>query len=429
MTTHSDLWRDPTRRPPIARDPIPEDLVNFRPAVEFSLDEALFARTLRSARRGAAGGPSGMTYEHLRRLLDNPRDVQRFHQLGERFARAEVSQPIVDAVRIGRITALRKSDGGVRGIVAGDLFRRLVSRTIAKQLAKEVEAATAPFQYALSTRAGCECVAHVIQGLCEMNPTATITSIDGISAYDSISRRAMLQGFHHLDEGSRVLPFVRLFHGTPSSYLWEDDSGTVHRIRQGEGGEQGDALMPLLFSLGQHGALQAAQEQLRPQERLMAFLDDVYMVSQPERVGSVYAVLQEKLFAHAGIRVHGRKTKVWKMAGVRPASCDVLEQIARNEDPRAVACRGSGLDSREQGIKILGIPVGHHDFVTAFWNGSQQSTRHCLSESSSARCPIGMALVAPLRASSSELLASECSAIIVGPFCCKTRQQSVALFA
>ena len=245
---------DPTRRPPIARDPIPEDLVNFRPAVEFSLDEALFARTLRSARRGAAGGPSGMTYEHLRPLLDNSRDMQRLHQLGERFARAEVSQQIVDAVRMGRITALRKSDGGVRGIVAGDLFRRLVSRTIAKQLAKEVEAATAPFQYALSTRAGCECVAHVIQGLCEMNPTATITSIDGISAYDSISRRAMLQGLHHLDEGSRVLPFVRLFYGTPSSYLWEDDSGTVHRVRQGEGGEQGDALMPLLFSLGQHRA-------------------------------------------------------------------------------------------------------------------------------------------------------------------------------
>ena len=108
-----------------------------------------------------------MSYEHIRPLLDNPRDVQRLHLLGERFARAEVPQSIVDAVRMGRITALRKPDGGVRGIVAGDLFRCLVSRTIAKQLAKEVEAATTPFQYALSTRAGCECVAHVIQGLCQ----------------------------------------------------------------------------------------------------------------------------------------------------------------------------------------------------------------------------------------------------------------------
>ena len=54
------------------------------------------------------------------------------------------------------------------------------------------------------------------------------------------------------------------------------------------------------------------------------------------------------------------------MAGVGPASCDVLEQIAQNEEWRAVVWRGSGLDSREQGIKILGIPVGHHDFITAF---------------------------------------------------------------
>ena len=41
-----------------------------------------------------------------------------------------------------------------------------------------------------------------------------------------------------------------------SSYLWEDSAGTVHTIRQGEGGEQGDALMPLLFAVGQHSVLE-----------------------------------------------------------------------------------------------------------------------------------------------------------------------------
>ena len=43
------------------------------------------------------------------------------------------------------------------------------------------------------------------------------------------------------------------------------------------------------------------------------------------------------------------------MVGVQPASCDVLEQIARNEDPRPVVWRSSGLDSREEGIRNLGI--------------------------------------------------------------------------
>ena len=40
-----------------------------------------------------------------------------------------------------------------------------------------------------------------------------------------------------------------VFYGRPSTYLWEDEEGTVHTIIQGEGGEQSDALMPLLFSL------------------------------------------------------------------------------------------------------------------------------------------------------------------------------------
>ena len=74
------------------------------------------------------------------------------------------------------MTALAKPDGGVRGIVAGDVIRRLVARTMAQQLGDAVEAATSPYQYALRTKAGCECVAHVLQGLTEINPLTTITS-------------------------------------------------------------------------------------------------------------------------------------------------------------------------------------------------------------------------------------------------------------
>ena len=57
-----------------------------------------------------------------------------------------------------------------------------------------------------------------------------MTSIDGISPYDLISREAMLQGLARLEEGRSALPFVRLFYGTPSEYLWEDESGTTHKI-------------------------------------------------------------------------------------------------------------------------------------------------------------------------------------------------------
>ena len=108
---------------------------------------------------------------------------------------------IRDAIRLGRLTALKKPNGGVRRIVAGDIVGRLVAPTISQQVVEAVQTATTPFQYALSTRSGCECVAHALQGLTEIDPRATVTSIDGISAYDLISRQAMLEGVREMPGG------------------------------------------------------------------------------------------------------------------------------------------------------------------------------------------------------------------------------------
>ena len=242
-------------------------------------------------------------------------------------------------MRLGRLTALQKLDGGVRSIVAGDVVRRLVARTMSQQLMEDVERATAPFQYALSTRAGCGCIAHVLQRITDLDPRTTVMSIDGISAFDLISRSAVMQGIQKV-HGAAV-PFVSMFYGTASTYLWEDDEGTTHKIVQGEGGEQGDVMIPLLFSLGQHPALEEVQAQLLPGEFLFAILDDIYVISTPERVGAVYTLLQNALWRVAGIRIHQGKTKIWNRAGEKPAVCDVLERMARIADPTACVWRGS----------------------------------------------------------------------------------------
>ena len=52
-------------------------------------------------------------------------------------------------------------------------------------------------------------------------------------------------------------------------------------------------------------------------------------------------------------------------AGIRPVACDVLEQIARRENPRAVVWKGSDLPVESQGIKVLGTPLGHPEFVAS----------------------------------------------------------------
>ena len=346
--------------------PVPDELVHHRPQSTFKLDATQFARNLRSARRGAAGGPSGMTVEHLQPLLDAPRDLQRFVHVAERLSRAQIPPSVREAIRLGRLTALQKADGGIRGIVAGDIIRRLVARTMSQQLMEAVQVATSPFQYAMSTKSGCESIAHALQGLTEMDPRATVMSIDGISAYDLISRQAMMQGLRDVPGGSSALPFVSMFYGTESRYLWEDSDGGVHSIVQAEGGEQGDAMMPLLFCLGQHRALVHVQSHLREGEVLMAFLDDIYTVSPPDRVGAIHRMLARALWSEAGIRVHQGKTQIWNLAGEMPDGCEALQTAAVLSDPTAVVWRGSEeLPTHRRGMKVLGTPLGHTDFVRA----------------------------------------------------------------
>ena len=176
------------------------------PAEDFTLDKDKFTRKLRSTRKGAAPGSSGMTSEHLRYLLSHLNDVLMLHRMGKQLARGQVPQVVIEAIRVGRMTALQKLDGV-------DFLRRLVGRTIAQKINPIVERCTAPFQYALTTRVGIECVAHALQALTEEKPEA-VMSLDGISAFDLISRKSMPEGLCRIP-GGEVFPFVRMFYVHP----------------------------------------------------------------------------------------------------------------------------------------------------------------------------------------------------------------------
>ena len=67
---------NPERRPSRPGEVPPPELLNRIPDVAFQLDEERFAKNVRSARRGAAPGPSGMTSEHLCPMLENDGDLQ-----------------------------------------------------------------------------------------------------------------------------------------------------------------------------------------------------------------------------------------------------------------------------------------------------------------------------------------------------------------
>ena len=145
--------------------------------------------------------------------------------------------------------------------------------------------------------------------------------MDGIGAYDHISRTRMLT------EGSCACR--KLTSACPSSVCFmparHAKSGTAKPARtphhppsrRGRTTRPGDPLMPALYCLGKHAALAAIQQQLHPTEALYAFLDDVYLVVSFQRVSDVLGIVQHHLPTHAHVHLH--QVKVKPACGMRPA--------------------------------------------------------------------------------------------------------------
>ena len=68
---------------------------------------------------------------------------------------------------------------------------------------------------------------------------------------------------------------------------------------------------------------------------------------------------------HSSIRIDGGKTQVWNAGGRKPAICEVLDRVAQAADPAAKVWKGSEVLPNQQGLKILGAPFGHPEFVAA----------------------------------------------------------------
>ena len=101
------------------------EVLTAQPAEPFILDPVELLTCLWKLRRGAVVGLSGMTSDHLFPVLENEGDSERLAEVASLLAAGRVPNEIIEALRLGRLTAVRKCDGGVRGIVVGDILRRM----------------------------------------------------------------------------------------------------------------------------------------------------------------------------------------------------------------------------------------------------------------------------------------------------------------
>ena len=208
----------------------------------------------------------------------------------------------------------------------------------------------------MQTRAGTDALAQAVRLLTDTSPELVLISLDGVRAFDHVRRAEILKKLMAEPRLQSLVPYVRQWYSRQSHYLWTDESGVVHDIMQGEGGEQGDPLMPALFALAQHESLVKARARLHADDYLFAFLDDLYVVTTRERAKAAFAAVTEEVAVGAGVRTHLGKLRLWsKSGGDCPAGFE-------GYGPDVWA---GGAEPQSRGIKVLGTPLGHPDFVAA----------------------------------------------------------------
>ena len=93
--------------------------------------------------------------------------------------------------------------------------------------------------------------------------------------------------------------------------------GTSMKFANTKGANRGTLSCPS-FSLAIHNVLNEAKQEMLDVEELFAFLDDVYIVSSPERTRHLYNLVTEKLWFVAGQQLHTGKTRCWNQIGMCP---------------------------------------------------------------------------------------------------------------
>ena len=132
-----------------------------------------------------------------------------------------------------------------------------------------------------------------------------------------------------MEGGDALLPFGSLFYGSLSTYLWF--------CMRSHWAKEGDALLLVLFSLGQHSALEAIQA--------LRTIHGVFW-------GSVCTM------ARLNCGTNGPKA---------------LTEATQRLDPEAIVWRGDVSLPQDQGVMVLGIPMGHLEFVRSrqqFWRNT-----------------------------------------------------------
>ena len=168
-----------------------------------------------------------------------------------------------------------------------------------------------PLQYGVGHAAGVETVHKTLTVLSAARPKVAILSVDATNAFNAIQRQAIRTGVAaHAPVLART---AAAWYTHAAEHHWWDKDGSHFGVVAERGVDQGCPLSPALFSMAVRDKLDLLEQKVRaldPNGKVLAYLDDVYVVMEPEVAVQVLGICQE-LWSEVGLELNLVKTHVW----------------------------------------------------------------------------------------------------------------------
>eukprot|EP00042_Codosiga_hollandica_P053107 m.686479 g.686479 ORF g.686479 m.686479 type:complete len:1498 (-) comp58626_c0_seq59:378-4871(-) len=297
----------------------------------------------------AAAGPSGWSVAATKMLCMDARGRDRLALILSAFINLSCPADLIDCINNGKLTLLSKPNGGVRPIIAREVWLRTLAKCVAAREQHQLAASLAPLQAGVGVHGGTEFVIHSVRQLLAARPDFVVLAVDCHNAYGTISRKAIREG---LDQATtnQASPLLQQYFATfvmpPASCALGDSNLAI-----AEGITQGDPLSPLFFSIGLQNALNQTQQVIDTTNadnaigfgRVFAYLDDVIIVGTPAQVNVAFTTFKATAI-NIGLKVNAEKTK---LLSLNSEERDILDLTLEHGLKPPVRC-----------MSLLGTPVG-----------------------------------------------------------------------
>jgi len=288
------------------------------------------AKELRKAPRSSGPGPSGSRFAHWQTCQHSPGAMAALGKVVDRIASGQVPPGAAAGLALTTLTPLRKKNGRLRPVAAGEALRRLTAKALARAHAKPIADAVGAAQFGVGTPGGTEALCHAAQVESGQKPRAVFVALDMRNAFPSLDRDQVLAAVRR--HAPPLLPYARLVLGRRSFYRFLGANGEGEAPPADQGVDQGGPLAPAFLAVTIREPLERLEAQLRelaeaegylPEAaadavRVRAYLDDV-LVRVPDTLAARVPEVAQAALAEVGGRPRHREDEGVASQGRVPA--------------------------------------------------------------------------------------------------------------